>query len=102
MTPSSGSIELYGPADAGKTATFAALALYLPGVVRKIPIAMFSTSAKRSPEGPNEALAELRGVRLGYGEEPSTGLVLDARDTESAGPRSRPRHSSFDGQACRK
>lgn len=77
MTPSSGSIELYGPADAGKTATFAALALYLPGVVRKIPIAMFSTSAKRSPEGPNEALAELRGVRLGYGEEPSTGLVLD-------------------------
>jgi hypothetical protein len=70
-------IELYGPPDSGKTATFAALAQCLPGVVKKIPIAMFSTSAKRSPEGPNEALAELQGVRLGYGEEPSTRLQLD-------------------------
>jgi hypothetical protein len=54
-----------------------ALGKCLPGLVLKVNISLFTTCESKKSSGPNEALAELQGVRLAYAEEPSAGMVLD-------------------------
>ena len=70
-------LELAGPADGGKTMLLETLALVLPGLVKKTNISLFSTAESKTSSGPNEALAQLRGLRISYAEEPAAGLVLD-------------------------
>ena len=70
-------IELAGPADGGKTMLLTAIAKCLPGLVKKVNISLFSTGESKKSSGPNEALCELQGVRLAYGEEPSHNIELD-------------------------
>ena len=70
-------LELYGPADGGKTALLHTFELAFPGLVRKINISLFSTAESKKSSGPNEALAELQGLRIAYAEEPPANLVLD-------------------------
>jgi hypothetical protein len=71
-------LEIYGPADGGKTALLHTLELALPGLVRKINISLLSTAESKKSSGPNEALAELQGLRIAYAEEPPANLVLDS------------------------
>lgn len=68
---------------------FTALAKCLPGLVMKISISLFSTAEAKKSSGPNEALAELQGVRLAYAEEPSQGCAAAWRAHVSDAPSAR-------------
>jgi len=54
-----------------------ALSKCLPGLILEIGIGLLSTAEAKKAQGPNEALTELRGIRLVFGEEPEGGMQLD-------------------------
>jgi hypothetical protein len=75
---------LYGPADSGKTALFAALKQCFLGISSRLNrqdggychVQYSREALTRRADRPNEALAELQVVRLAYGEEPSTNMYM--------------------------
>ena len=58
-----------GPRGRRKTALLVALTKCLPGLVKKISKTLFTTGESKSSSVPNEALAELQGVRVAYADE---------------------------------